>query len=182
MSDLLFYVFAITAAASALFMVSSRNAVNSAMGMIATLLAVAADYFLLDAPFLGVLQALVYAGAVMVLFLFIIMLLDVDKGAEAPVPLARRIGGGLVLAALAAVIISLLVRHGGLDFAAKPASPSLAAGDAVPAQPLALATDAKSYGYGLFTKYMLPLQISGVLLLAAMLGVVSLSKRPQADE
>ncbi|NBN95730.1 MAG: NADH-quinone oxidoreductase subunit J, partial [Verrucomicrobia bacterium] len=59
-------------------MVLSRNAVTSAMGMILALVGVAADFFLLDAYFLGVLQVLVYAGAVMVLFLFIIMLLDTE--------------------------------------------------------------------------------------------------------
>ena len=185
MSDLLFYVFAALAVASGLFMVSSRNAVNSAMAMIATLVAVAADYFLLDAPFLGVLQVLVYAGAVMVLFLFIIMLLDVDKGAKAPTPASKWIGGAVVFALLAAAVVTLLVKTGGLDFSAAPAkgiSAAASVDDTIPAQPIAHATDAKSFGYGLFTKYMLPLQVAGFLLLAAMLGVVSLSKRQQADE
>lgn len=181
MSDLLFYLFAALAVLSALFMVSSRSAVNSAMGMIVTLVAVAADYFLLDAPFLGVLQVLVYAGAVMVLFLFIIMLLDVDKGAKQPVSVSRLIGGALVLITLATLItLVLLNKDGGLNPGAKPAV--IVSSDAeIPAQPLPFTSAAKDFGYGLFTKYMLPLQIAGVLLLSAMLGVVSLSKRQPSE-
>lgn len=182
MSDSLFYLFAVLAVISALFMVSSRSAVNSAMGMIATLVAVAADYFLLDAPFLGVLQVLVYAGAVMVLFLFVIMLLDVDKSSRAPVAVGKWISGVIVLAVLALIITSLLVKTGGLPQGAKPAEiTAVGAPEGIPGQPLEFKTDAKSFGYGLFTKYMLPLQLGGFLLLSAMLGVVSLSKRQQAE-
>ena len=104
MSDCLFYVFAAIAVAAALFMVSSRSAVNSAVGMIAALVAVAADYFLLDAPFLGVLQVLVYAGAVMVLFLFIIMLLDVDKASATKRSGAKWIKGALILTITASIL------------------------------------------------------------------------------
>lgn len=181
MSDLLFYLFAALAVVSALFMVSARSAVNSAMGMIVTLVAVAADYFLLDAPFLGVLQVLVYAGAVMVLFLFIIMLLDVDKGAKQPVQASRVVIGAAVLLTLGTIItLVLLNKNGGLHPEAAPAT-IVATGAEIPAEPLAFKSDAKSFGYGIFTKYMLPLQIAGVLLLSAMLGVVSLSKRQPSE-
>ena len=78
MPDGLFTFFAALTLGAALLLVLSRNAVTSAMGMILALVGIAADFFLLDAYFLGVLQVLVYAGAVMVLFLFIIMLLDTD--------------------------------------------------------------------------------------------------------
>lgn len=181
MSDPLFYLFAALAIGSAIFMIASRSAVNSAMGMIATLVAVAADYFLLDAPFLGVLQVLVYAGAVMVLFLFIIMLLDVDKSAKYAVPATRRIFGAAVLVMFSAIILYVLLnKTGGLHPEAAPAK-IVESGAPIPTEPLPLSTEAKSFGYGLFTKYMLPLQIAGVLLLAAMLGVVSLSKRQPAE-
>jgi NADH-quinone oxidoreductase subunit J len=176
MSDCLFYVFAALAVASALFMVSSRSAVNSAMGMIVTLVAVAADYFLLDAPFLGVLQVLVYAGAVMVLFLFIIMLLDVDKASHAKRPAAKW-AVGVIITLLLAGGVAYALTHGGLPANAPHAAPANAnvAMDA----PLPHGTSAKEFGYGLFTKYMLPLQIAGFLLLSAMIGVVTLSKRPK---
>jgi len=83
MPDGLFTFFAALTLGAALLLVLSRNAVTSAMGMILALVGIAADFFLLDAYFLGVLQVLVYAGAVMVLFLFIIMLLDTDDAVGA---------------------------------------------------------------------------------------------------
>lgn len=192
MSDCLFYVFAAIAVAAALFMVSSRSAVNSAVGMIVALVAVAADYFLLDAPFLGVLQVLVYAGAVMVLFLFIIMLLDVDKASAAKRSVAKWVKGALVLALLCGGVTTAVV-NGGLQGApahAAPASPSQAAATEItqndetpiPAQPIAHTTSAKSFGFGLFTKYMLPLQIAGFLLLSAMIGVVTISKKAKDND
>ena len=79
MIDLLFYIFSGLMILGALVMILSPNAVNSAMCMIVTLVATAGLFVLLEAYFLAILQVLVYAGAVMVLFLFIIMLLDVDK-------------------------------------------------------------------------------------------------------
>ena len=78
MPDGLFIFFAALTLGAAALLVLSRNPVTSAMGMILALVGVAADFFLLDAYFLGVLQVLVYAGAVMVLFLFIIMLMNSD--------------------------------------------------------------------------------------------------------
>ena len=82
MLDILFYIFAAITLVSALIMVLSPNAVNGAMCMIVSFVGTAALFVLLEAYFLAALQILVYAGAVMVLFLFIIMLLDVDKDAN----------------------------------------------------------------------------------------------------
>lgn len=209
MSDFLFYLFAVLAVISALVMVSARGAVTASMAMIATLVAVAADYFLLDAPFLGVLQILVYAGAVMVLFLFIVMLLDVDKAVRTPRQPVQYITGAtllIVFATLAVVPVVLepravegestkAVSAKAAFLAAKPATPrtdapapagagaaelTVESAPEIPAQPIAYREDARSFGRGLFTKYMLPLQLAGFLLLAAMLAVVSLSKRPKA--
>lgn len=173
MSECLFYLFATLAVASAIFMVAARSAVNSALGMIVTLAAVAADYFLLDAPFLGVLQILVYAGAVMVLFLFIIMLLDVDKTAATPRPFAKWLAGAVVLGVAIGVTAYALTAGGAVaeGALAAPENPVKAA--------LPHAATAKAFGYGLFTKYMLPVQIAGFLLLSAMIGVVTLVRRPK---
>ena len=158
-------------------MIASRNPVNAAMGMIVSLVAIAADYFLLDAPFLGVLQILVQAGAVMVLFLFIIMLLDVDKTARSKVTKSKWFGGVVLLAVLAGAAVWFSL-HSGLP-ASSPAAPSVAADAAspIPAQSLPHEDTARAFGLGLFTKYMLPIQIAGFLLLSAMIGVVSLSRR-----
>lgn len=173
MSDCLFYIFATIAVAAAVFMISARSAVNSAVGMIVALVAVAADFFLLDAPFLGVIQILVYAGAVMVLFLFIIMLLDVDKAARAPRSKAKWITGALIALALTGGVAYALT-HGGLEYFAE--APPADVADSVNA-PLPFGTTVRDFGRGLFTKYMLPIQIAGFLLLSAMVGVVAIAKR-----
>ena len=174
MSDCLFYLFAALAVVSAIVMIASRNTVNSALAMIATLVAVAADYFLLDAPFLGVLQVLVYAGAVMVLFLFIIMLLDVDKSSQTRRPLAKAILGAIVLGVTVGTVVFALTQSG-LPVAGAELAPTP---DPLNA-PLPHGTSAKTFGYGLFTKYMLPIQVAGFLLLSAMIGVVTLVRRPK---
>lgn len=176
----LFFLFAVMAIGAGVFMVASRNPVNAAMGMIVSLVAIAADYFLLDAPFLGVLQILVQAGAVMVLFLFIIMLLDVDKTARVATSKTKFAAGVLILVALVTGAV-WFVTHSGIPAGAAPASPSVAISPdiAPPAQPLPHEDTARAFGLGLFSKYMLPIQIAGFLLLSAMIGVVSLSKRPK---
>ncbi len=178
MSDCLFYIFAAIAVAAATLMVASRNTVTGALGMIAALVAVAADYFLLDAPFLGVLQVLVYAGAVMVLFLFIIMLLDVDKTSHERRSAAKWVLGAIVLGATVGAITYALT-HADLGAAKAAAEAAPATGTEALAAPLPHGTTAKVFGYGLFTKYMLPLQLAGFLLLSAMIGVVTLVRRPK---
>ncbi len=175
MVDSLFYFFAAMMLAAALFVVVSRNPVNSAMGMILALVGVGANFFLLDAPFLGVLQILVYAGAVMVLFLFIIMLLDVDQAAKIPVPWTTVLFGLVLLAVFSGAVWWLV---NGADALPTPENVS-ATPAALPGaeNPGAFTSGAKSFGYSLFTKYMLPVQIAGFLLLIAMIGVVTLSKK-----
>ena len=90
MSDIFFYIFATITLGAAVLTVTNRNAVNSAMFLIATFLGMAALFVLLEAYFLAVIQVLVYAGAVVVLFLFIIMLLDI-QGARDSTRRPRRI-------------------------------------------------------------------------------------------
>ena len=106
MPDGLFTFFAALTLGAALLLVLSRNAVTSAMGMILALVGIAADFFLLDAYFLGVLQVLVYAGAVMVLFLFIIMLLDTDE-APGAYPWKKAALGLATFFLLAAAVVGL---------------------------------------------------------------------------
>ncbi len=176
MPDGLFIFFAALTLGAASLLVLSRNAVTSAMGMILALVGVAADFFLLDAYFLGVLQVLVYAGAVMVLFLFIIMLLDTEDPAGA-YPWKKAAGGLAVFFFLAAGVLWLFHWSG--------AAPGTAAGATPPeltANPAEFATAAKAFGRLLYTKYLLPLEIAGLLLLTALVGVVSLSKDAPAGQ
>jgi NADH-quinone oxidoreductase subunit J len=125
---------------------------------------VAALFVLLDAYFLAALQVLVYVGAIAVLFLFVIMLVDV-KGGDPRKPYKRvaAVSGLLALALLTTGVLSL-AKHGQL------ASPDLAAVPPVGA-------NLKNFGYQLFTTYLLPVEVTGFLLLVAMLGVVVLSKK-----
>jgi NADH-quinone oxidoreductase subunit J len=175
MPDPLFVFFAALTLGASCLLVASRNPVTSAMGMIMALIGIAAEFFLLDAYFLGVLQVLVYAGAVMVLFLFIIMLLDAQPPGG-KYPWMRALGGAAIFLLLAAGVVALLSPEGALANVAGPTPPELAA------QPETFATAAKAFGRSLYSKYMLPLQMAGLLLLLAVVGVVSLGKAGKAAE
>lgn len=164
MGDLLFNLFVLFTLASAAGVVLNRNAVHAALCLLLCLVGVAGLFVALDAYLLAFLLLLVYAGAIVALFLFIVMLLDA-KGAARPtlhrLPAAARVlAGGLVLSG----VVSFFVRG------------------RLPEPELALATTPigaalKPYAYQLFTTYLLPVQILGFLLLVAMLGVIVLSKK-----
>jgi len=163
MGTFLFNLFAVFTLVTALGVVLNKNAVNAAMCLLLSLVGVAGLFVALDAYLLAFLLLLVYAGAIVALFLFIIMLLD-TKGVDRPritgIPLvARVIAVGLV----ALGVVSFLTRG-------RIPSPDLAG---VPA----LGASLKLYAYQLFTTYLLPVQILGFLLLIAMLGVIVLSKK-----
>ena len=177
MADVIFYLLAGLTVGAALAMLLCRDTVNSAMFMILTFVGTAGLFVLLSAFFIAALQVLVYAGAVMVLFLFIIMLLDVEK----PVHMRRRqiIGGGFAIAALGILILggTVLLKE---EIAGGPIEMPPTASLGIPESTdgtFAYATAPKSLGYALFTKYLLPLQVIGFLLLTAMMGVILISKR-----
>ena len=141
-----------------------RNQVASALNLVVSFLGLAALFMSLDAYFIGIIQVLVYAGAVMVLFLFIIMLLNL-RAEE-----ARRINwvasaGGI---AVAFVILIQIVSVVGHFKAAQQPFPPLATAET---------DDVRNVGALLFSSYNLPFQIIGVLVLIATIGVVLLSKR-----
>lgn len=176
MKDFLFYLCSALTLCSSLLVVLNRNAVNSAMFMIVAFISTAGLFFLLDAYFLGILQILVYAGAVMVLFLFVIMLLNVEaisrKGPDWPSLVASMIGLIIMLAA----VFYIAFKNQGMNTVHPIAIPDMPTAD----QPFIFTSSAKSYGLGLYTKYMLPLQVAGFLLLIAMVGVIVISKRDQS--
>ncbi len=162
MFDFFFYLFAALTLGCALLVVTSPNSVNAAMFLIVSLLSMASLFVLLEAYFLAVIQVLVYAGAVVVLFLFIIMLLDVQGRSGIPrKPLT--IAAGIVSVALLFFGAFWMVRAGALPDA----------GALAPASGASL----KSFGHALFTTYLLPMQLTGFLLLVSMIGVIVLSKR-----
>ena len=169
MTEILFYLFATMAVGMGLSVVLARTAVSSAVCMIFSLLAVAGLFLLLQAYFLAALQVLVYAGAIMVVFLFIIMLVDSEDK-------KRDKWDRKKWAFLGASLVGFFLLLGGVV--------TLFYRRALPASALPLLEDsggfvvlAKSFGFYLFTKYLLPVQAVGLLLLMAMVGVVVLSKR-----
>jgi NADH-quinone oxidoreductase subunit J len=163
MGPFLFNLFAAFTVVTALGVVVNKNTVNAAMCLLLSLVGVAGLFVALNAYFLAFLLLLVYAGAIVALFLFIVMLLD-TKGDARPTlnrlpVVARVLAIGLVIAGVA----SFMTRG-------QIASPDVSA---VPA----IGASLKLYAYQLFTTYLLPVQILGFLLLIAMLGVIVLSKK-----
>jgi NADH-quinone oxidoreductase subunit J len=161
----LFYFFAALTVFSALAVVFNKNAVAAALAFFVSLCGVSGLFVMLDAYLLAFLLILVYAGAVVALFLFIIMLLDMQGGTRKPFKkvsiVASTIAGALLLVGVYS--FATQAKYAG-------AAPVLTAGGS-------FSTDLKVYGAKLFTTYLLPVQVVGFLLLIAMLGVIVLSKR-----
>ncbi|MGN0861174.1 MAG: NADH-quinone oxidoreductase subunit J [Candidatus Spyradosoma sp.] len=168
MVDILFYLFAALTLASALLVVVNRKPVNCVVAMILTIVGVAANFFLLDAPFLATLLIMVYAGAVIVLFLFVIMLMDPDVPALKRGWFGTALGGAAFFALCAAGTVWL--------FGFSGAVPALEAAADVPAE-IAYSNEATAFGWPLFTKYVVLVEASALLLLAAMVSVFMLHRR-----
>ena len=190
MPPLLFYLFALITLGFGFMVVTGRNPVTCALSLAASFVGLAALFLSLDAYFIGTVQILVYAGAVMVLFLFIIMLLDIkaEEGKKFNLP---AIISGVLLAVLLTLQIIAVVS--GTDMAKKstvstPLALAEAAGKigkaALPTITNDLKTgtlpDAKLIGFTLFDQYGFHLQVVGLLLLVGTIGVVILSKRERS--
>jgi NADH-quinone oxidoreductase subunit J len=189
MPPYLFYIFVAIMLGFAGAVVLLRNPVSSALSLVMSFAGLAALFISLSAYFVGILQILVYAGAVMVLFLFIIMLMDI-QAEERRKPNKGAVIGGLVL--VLGLVLQISAAAGGLRSSkvnlnsrelALPAAAATreAAGLKTPTinNDLKAGTlpDAKLVGETLFTKYNLHLQMVGVILLVATIGVVVLSRR-----
>ena len=180
MLDILFYVFSAITLIAAVLMVLTPNAVNGAMCMIVAFIGTAALFVLLEAYFLAVIQVVVYAGAVMVLFLFIIMLLDVDKGEGATEYKDKLTIGASAIGFLLVVMLVFSAFSGA--HLPEPGLTAVTENPEVFNGGVPFTTSSKSFGYSLFTKYMLPFQVAGFLLLAAMIGVIVVSKKHDVSE
>lgn len=160
METALFYIFAALTLASAALVILSRNPVTSAMFLVLTIAFLAGLFVLLHAFFLAAVQILVYAGAVIVLFLFVIMLLDL-RAEERRKFNAFGVGAGIIgIVALGYVLVSTIVKS----------RPTFGGTGALEGGTIPL-------GKTLFTNYLLPFEIVSVVLLVAMVGVILLSKR-----
>jgi NADH-quinone oxidoreductase subunit J len=160
---ILFFGLALVAVASALGMLLSKNAVYAALNLIINFVTVAIFFLLLNAPFIALVQITVYAGAIMVLFLFVIMLLGAERlPGESSLPWQRPV-------AIALAVI-LLVEAGYLLFSRLGAASVAGAVEGGFGSPAAI-------GNELFTSYMLPFEVISVLLLVAMIGAIVLTRR-----
>lgn len=164
MSLALFWIFSALTLAFAVGVVLFRSPVSSAMSLVMAFIGLAALFVTLDAFFIGVVQVLVYAGAVMVLFLFIIMLLDLRADRRRPVKLAAWAGGGIVVVGFLSVLTQVI-------------SSLPDAGQTKPALANPAVNDVAQVGFALFHNFNLPFQVIGVLLLVSIIGVVVLSRR-----
>jgi NADH-quinone oxidoreductase subunit J len=169
-----FYLFGILAVVSALLFVTRKSPVSAALWLVSTMFSLAALYVLLDAQFIGVIQVLVYAGAIMVVFLFVIMLLNLGQPTElsdARGLFPKLIAGGIGAAILA--MIFAMTRAKAPDILRLPANYT--------ATQIATQGAIQPVAGPLFREYLLAFEITSVLLLAAIVGAVALARRRESD-
>jgi len=171
---ILFYVFAAIAVISAILVITRKNVVHSAVCLAATLLSVAGLFLTLHAEFLAGVQVIVYVGGILVLFVFVIMLISVEKTVH-----ERQFGRGWVVGLIAAI---LLIAE--LAFVVWRGKDSLVLPQAAQAteSPLGFTGNSQMVGEALYTTYLLPFEIASILLLVAIVGAVALAKRKTQPE
>jgi NADH-quinone oxidoreductase subunit J len=165
---ILFFIFSTVLVCAALGVILSRNPVYSALLLVLCFFNSAVIWILLDAEFLGIVLVLVYVGAVMVLFLFVVMMLDINiealrKGVAGYWPLTVAVAGFVVFA----IVNIIVVKH--LGGATLRAAPQIAAGY----------SNTRSLGTELFTRYAYAAQIAAVILLVASVAAIVLTLRPR---
>jgi NADH-quinone oxidoreductase subunit J len=172
MTLLVFYAFAALAVGSALVVIGQRNPTYSAFALIVTLCSLSAIYGLLSSPFIAVLQIVVYAGAIMVLFLFVVMLLNApheETEQDERLHAFRRQGPfrfGVVLAVALAIELTWALTRGGGETGVFPR---------------AAVSSVREIGKALFTEFAFPFEVTSILILVAMVGAVVLAKRDGAS-
>jgi NADH-quinone oxidoreductase subunit J len=164
LNNILFYFFSILAVGSAVLMVTRRNIVHSAVFLITTLLATAGIFLQLQAEFLFIVQVILYVGGIMVLFVFVIMLVNLDVSMLLG-QFNRQwfVAGALSLVLAAQVLFALWMGHTSLHLP-EPASTMAA-------------KNTEAVADALFSHFMLPFEIASILLLVAMVGAVVMAKR-----
>ena len=164
-----FYIFAVIAVASGVMVISARNPVHSVLFLILAFFNAAGLFVLMGAEFLAMILVIVYVGAVAVLFLFVVMMLDINfvqlrQGFLQYLPIGALVG--LVL------LVELV-----LVFGAWVVAPEVVATAAAPMPPLAQVTNTEALGALIYTRYIYAFEASGVILLVAMIGAIVLTLR-----
>ena len=162
-TQVLFWFLSVVAIFSALMVITSKNPVYSVLWLIATFFAISGHYILLNAQFLAIVNIIVYAGAIMVLFLFVIMLMNLNKETEPQknrwLKMAGAVAGGCLLLVLVAALKDTDIKH--QQALVNEGSIGLI----------------KNLGKELFTTYVVPFEISSILFLSAMVGAVVIGKK-----
>jgi NADH-quinone oxidoreductase subunit J len=171
---ILFYLFAAVAVLASLLVIVQRNPIYSVLFLIASFGALSGLYVLLEAPFVAMIQIIVYAGAIMVLFLFVVMLLnaphedteeDLERGVRPPSSSRVKAFGSLLAIVLVVELIAVVV--------ASRRAPIAFAGQAV--------SSVAAIGRSLFTDYAFPFEVTSVLILVALVGAIVLARRESGE-
>jgi NADH-quinone oxidoreductase subunit J len=152
---------------SALMVILSKHPVRSVLYLILTFFLISANYIMLNAQFVAIVNIIVYAGAIMVLFLFVLMLLNLSKENEPKTSMLVKIGGAIAGGSLIIVLVAALKESAILELA-----------ENVPVNESGLI---ENLGNLLFTKYVLQFEISSILFISAMVGAVLLANREKAN-
>jgi NADH-quinone oxidoreductase subunit J len=165
LDQIVFHFFAALAVISAILVVTRRNVVQSAIFLITALLATAGIFLQLHAEFLFIVQVILYAGGIMVLFVFVIMLINLDVSLH-QIQFNRQWWLGLLLALVvgAQLVLAVVISESKLSFG-------------TPAPAATLEPSTQLVGRALFSEYMLPFEIASILLLVAMIGAVVMAKK-----
>ena len=162
-TQILFWILTVVALFSAIMVISSKNPVHSVLWLVATFFTISGHYILLNAQFLAVVNIIVYAGAIMVLFLFVIMLMNLNKSAEPPknrwLQIIGVVSGGCFLLVLVAALKNTEVSKNLVEAGTGEAGLI------------------KTLGRELFTTFVVPFEISSILFLSAMVGAVVIGKK-----
>jgi NADH-quinone oxidoreductase subunit J len=165
-----FYVLSAFILGFAVLVITARNTVHSVLFLVLNFLCVAALYVVLTAEFLAVIQVLVYAGGIVVLYLFVVMLVNLKRPAETHQDPRRHARLGLILSGIVLFELAAVVGYGIVR--GEPSMP--AAASSVPA---GLQGNTEQLGWLLYTDYLVPFELASMLLLVAMIGAIILAKR-----
>jgi NADH-quinone oxidoreductase subunit J len=166
MAILLFILFGGLAIGCGVAMVAHRNPLYSAISLVGVFVSLACLYLTLQAPFIAAIQVIVYAGAIMVLVVFVIMLLNVEEEVRRPLRLTYLIPVGVLMAAVLVGEAAFMLQIGRGAARIEPVAPR--------SSDIGLTA---SIGTGMFTKYLLPFEVTSVLILMALVGAITLARQ-----
>ena len=162
-TEIIFWFLSALALGSAIMLITSRSPVHSVLSLIVTFFAISGHYILLNAQFLAIVNIIVYAGAIMVLFLFVVMLMNLNASAEPKKNRTLQFAGFISGGCLFLVMIAALSKAGTVDNTTEMVTGNSGL--------------IANLGHELFSTYVIPFEISSVLFLSAMIGAVVISKK-----